>query len=412
VFAQQLIFPIKTEKGFIAGSITRDVTSIKISEEALRESENKYRTLIENLNEGIGVISIDRKFIYLNKSAQTIFGLGNENFTYFGIEDFLHEDGIKKFRELLQKALKGKKANSEMTIFRSSGERREIMLNLTPNLLSYGKTAGIYSVFMDFTDRKKAELELIKAKEEAEKSDRLKSEFLTQMSHEIRTPINAILSFSSLLRSELEDNVNDELKSSFRIIESGGRRLIRTIDLILNMSQLQTNSLELNPRKTDLQKEILDLLKIEFSHFAKERNLEFIVRNESIYEPILCDPYTVTQILTNLIDNAIKYTPKGKVELILDKNQFGEIFIEVRDTGIGISEDYQKNLFDPFTQEETGYTRRFEGTGLGLAIVKKYAELNNAEIIVKSEKGKGSAFKLVFKSQKNRFKTTTNMNLN
>ncbi|MCX6152318.1 MAG: sensor histidine kinase [Ignavibacteriales bacterium] len=255
----------------------------------------------------------------------------------------------------------------------------------------------IVFLFLNIKTRSKAEKELIKAKEEAEKSDRLKTEFLAQVSHEIRTPVNTILSFSALIKDDLIDKVNDDLVSSFQIIESGGRRLVRTIDLILNMSQLQTGNFELNPKKIDLQKEILNIVYVEFAATAKERNLEFIFKNENVTELVLCDLYTVTQIFTNLIDNAIKYTPKGKIELILDKNDQNEIYVEVKDTGIGISKDFQKNLFSPFAQEESGYSRRFEGNGLGLALVKKYAVLNNAEIIVDSTKGQGSSFKVVFK---------------
>ena len=408
IFAQLLFFPVKTEAGFMIGSIVRDVTGLKVAEVSLKESEEKYRNLIENLNEGIGVIGIDKKFIYTNKSAQLIFGLSPDNYVNYSMEDFLLDEEKKKFRNYMQKSIKGESVISEIEIFKINGEKRDIMINFTPYLLSYGKKAGIYTVFVDLTERKKAELELIKAKEAAERSNKLKSEFLAQMSHEIRTPINAILSFSSLLKSELENNVNDEIKSSFRIIDSGGRRLIRTIDLILNMSQLQTGSFETNPREINLQKEILDVLKVEFANIAYERNLEFVVRNENVNERVICDSYTVIQMLSNLLDNAIKYTPKGKVELILSKNSDGEIYFEVKDTGIGISEEFRENLFSPFTQEETGYTRKFEGTGLGLALVKKYAELNNAEIKVRTEKGKGSSFTVVFK--KERFQSNPSAN--
>ena len=149
-------------------------------------------------------------------------------------------------------------------------------------------------------------------------------------------------------------------------------------------------------------------MKVEFANIAYERNLEFVVRNENVNERVICDSYTVIQMLSNLLDNAIKYTPKGKVELILSKNSDGEIYFEVKDTGIGISEEFRENLFSPFTQEETGYTRKFEGTGLGLALVKKYAELNNAEIKVRTEKGKGSSFTVVFK--KERFQSNPSAN--
>ncbi|HEX2865538.1 MAG TPA: PAS domain S-box protein [Ignavibacteriales bacterium] len=239
--------------------------------------------------------------------------------------------------------------------------------------------------------RKHAEDELILAKEEAEKADRLKSDFLAQMSHEIRTPINTILSFTSLLKAELENKLPEDMASVFKIIDSGGRRLTRTIDMILSMSQLQSGSYEMNPRKLNLKSDILDSLFKEFENQAKLKELEFSLSGESSEDEVITgDPYSLTQLFQNLIDNAIKYTRKGKVEILISNGKPDKTSVTIRDTGIGISEEYIPKLFSPFSQEETGYTRRFEGNGLGLALVKKYADLNGASIKVESTKGVGT----------------------
>ncbi|OGU35664.1 MAG: hypothetical protein A2068_06780 [Ignavibacteria bacterium GWB2_35_6b] len=242
---------------------------------------------------------------------------------------------------------------------------------------------------------KQSEQELIIAKEKAEKSDRLKSEFLAQMSHEIRTPVNSILSFTTLLRNELEDVVQDDLKDSFTIIESGGRRLIRTIDSILNMSQLQVGNFETRNDKIDLLI-ILENLHNEFKNAASQKKLDFRINKAEETFTEIRDEYTVTQLIANLIDNSIKYTPRGFVQINILKNSGGNIVIEVKDSGIGISNEFQKYLFTAFTQEETGYTRKFEGSGLGLALVKKYAELNNIDLSIESEKGNGTTFRVEF----------------
>ncbi|MGE5351628.1 MAG: PAS domain S-box protein, partial [Acidobacteriota bacterium] len=246
--------------------------------------------------------------------------------------------------------------------------------------------------------RKRAEEELILAKEAAEKADRLKSDFLAQMSHEIRTPINTILSFTSLLRSEFEERLPDEMGQVFKIIDSGGRRLTRTIDMILSMSQLQSGSYEMNPRKLNLRSDILDNLFREFQNQAKMKDLEFLLSGDLENDEIITgDPYSLTQMFQNLIDNAIKYTQKGRVEISLLNAQPGVTSVVIKDTGIGISEDYLPRIFSPFSQEETGYTRRFEGNGLGLALVKKYADLNSASVAVESQKGKGTKVTVTLK---------------
>ena len=251
------------------------------------------------------------------------------------------------------------------------------------------------AIVRDVTDKVVSEQEIIKAKETAEKSDRLKSEFLAHMSHEIRTPVNTILNYTSLMEEELKEKISDELKDGFGIIRDGGFRLIRTIDLILNMSQIQTDTYSPVFKEINLNRDILSRIVQEFKYRADQKGIELIYSVDGGDTVVWGDDYTIGQIFANLIDNALKYTNKGSIEVLLKKD--GErLFAEVKDTGIGISEDYLPNLFSPFTQEEMGYTRRFDGTGLGLALVKKYVEINKAEIMVESEKDKGTKFIVSF----------------
>lgn len=244
---------------------------------------------------------------------------------------------------------------------------------------------------------KESQEELLKAKNKAEKSDQLKSEFLAQMSHEIRTPINSILSFSGLIKDEVEPKLNPEYRACFNAINRAGDRIIRTVDMILNMSDLQTGSYEVNPSEYDLYNSLRANLSEEFLYKAHEKGLEFNLYPPAFPTLIKADEYTVNQIFANLIDNAIKYTSDGTVEILFENGNSYGFTAKVKDTGIGIAEEFIPKMFDPFTQEEQGYTRRYEGNGLGLALVKKYCDLSNVKIQVKSSKGVGTTFSLFFK---------------
>jgi len=267
----------------------------------------------------------------------------------------------------------------------------------TPSRVGTGTVIVTYG---DITERKKNQEAIRKAKEEAEKSDRLKSEFLAQMSHEIRSPINTILSFAGLIKEELYNSTPDEMKISFVGIENAGKRIIRTIDLILNMSEIQIGTYEPYYRQINIFKDVLEKLYLEFKTNASNKGLELNLINKVSYSEvyIIGDEYTIVQIFENLVNNAVKYTSKGFISIILDYHaNKKDLIVEIKDSGIGISEEYLPSLFKPFGQEEQGYTRRYEGNGLGLALVKKYCEINKLDIEVESIKGKGSTFRVIFK---------------
>ena len=244
-------------------------------------------------------------------------------------------------------------------------------------------------------ERRQAEKELLKAKEKAESSEKLKSEFLAQMSHEIRSPINTIFNFTDLIKGNIDLNDKKDIKECFDSIENAGERIVRTIDLILNMSELQAGSYECIYKQIEINT-ILKRIYPEFSHKAVKKNLDLQLNTNGKELIVTADEYSLVQIFVNIIDNAIKYTNEGMVEISSFLNPAGKIVVTVTDTGIGISKDYLPNIFTPFFQEERGYSRRYEGNGLGLALVKKYTEMNDAEIYVESRKGVGSTFTVIF----------------
>lgn len=239
-------------------------------------------------------------------------------------------------------------------------------------------------------------------KQRAEKANRLKSEFLAQVSHEIRSPLNVIMNYTSLLKEETEGLLSEEISDTFTIIRGEGNRIIRTVDMILNMSELQAGSYETILRPVDLYTNILQKLFKEYRQAAAEKGLEFILMNRSANPVITADEYSVCQIFQNLIDNAIKFTQKGGVKIeisdgIYDNERQGrDLIVSVSDTGIGISEEFRERIFQPFSQEDQGYSRRYDGNGLGLALSQKYCQLNDAEITLESRKDAGSVFTVTF----------------
>ncbi|MCX7875014.1 MAG: HAMP domain-containing histidine kinase [Melioribacteraceae bacterium] len=245
--------------------------------------------------------------------------------------------------------------------------------------------------------REEVEKELIKAKEEAEKANQVKSDFLAQISHEIRSPLNVIIGYLGLIEN---DNRNKLLKQSFkdfRKIELATNRIMRTVDLILDMSQLKTGTFKLKVEETDFD-ELLDNIINEFSYKAIKKGLKFTINKEINNIKLIIDKYCINQILVNLIDNAIKFTNEGEIVIsVLNENE--KLLVIISDTGIGISKEFMNKLFEPFSQEDTGYSRSYEGTGLGLSLVKKYCDLNNIDIDVISEKYVGTTVKLIFNNK-------------
>ncbi len=236
-----------------------------------------------------------------------------------------------------------------------------------------------------------------RAKDEAEAANRLKTEFLAQMSHEIRTPLNVSLSFMGKIKWELGEKLTPELLSDFSVIEKADQRLVKTIDSILEMSQLQLGTYSSSFKYLDLVKDVLNKIEGEYTSSAEKKKLllhfDYKIDNAIVY----CDSNSISKIFTSLLDNAINYTNSGEIKLSVERNGKGNVLVSVEDTGIGIAENFLPRLFEPFSQEEQGFLRSYEGNGLGLALTKKYCDLIGAKVEVESEKGKGSKFLVTFK---------------
>jgi signal transduction histidine kinase len=245
-------------------------------------------------------------------------------------------------------------------------------------------------IIRDITERKKIEEALIKSKEKAEESDRLKTSFLNNISHEIRTPFNGILGFLSILQDH--DLSDDEREEYIGIINQSADRLMNTINEIVEISQIQAGPMQVTSTETNIKKLIGDLVD-RFKNDAENLGLEFII-NMDLPENSDCissDSIKLNTILVNLIGNAIKFTKAGSIVLGIRKND-DYLEFSVMDTGIGISENQNQVIFERFMHADVSRIRQFEGLGLGLSIAKAYAEMLGGKIWVESELGKGSTF--------------------
>lgn len=365
-------------------------------------SEERLKFALEGSNDGLWDWDLTTNQVYFSPRWKSMLGYEIEEIKgdFKEWEKLVHPDDVERVEKIIYEHIEGKSENYKSEFRMKTKNGNWLWILDRGKVVQHdknGKPLRMVGTHTDITERKKIEEELLHAKDKAEKSDKFKSEFLAQMSHEIRSPINVILNFVSLLKDELSNKLDPELANSFDYIDNGGRRIIRTIDMILNMSEIQTGIFELNPSPHHLTEDIMRNLILEYKTQAKMKGLELNLNSSIVKNQLVnIDEYSVSQIFSNLIDNAIKYTHKGciNVNIYSDDNKF--ICAEVEDTGIGISEEYIPSLFDAFTQEESGYSRKFEGNGLGLALVKRYCEMNNAMITVESSKNKGTKFIVKF----------------
>jgi len=254
------------------------------------------------------------------------------------------------------------------------------------NLLHYYGT--------DITTLKNTETELIAAQKTAVKNEQVKTLFLANMSHEIRTPLNSILGFSELIEEEVKDKYDTDLQAYFDIIRVSGKRLWQTVHEILDISQIETGTFVLKIETIDVTK-ILKELSATFTAAAQEKGIELKVNIPSKALRIAADEYCATQALSNLLDNAIKYTNEGIVEVNAELTG-DSVLVQIKDTGIGMSTDYQEQMFKAFSQESTGYTKHFQGVGLGLALAHRYLKLIKSNIELDSTQNVGSTFNITF----------------
>ncbi|MBN1925175.1 MAG: PAS domain S-box protein [Prolixibacteraceae bacterium] len=374
-------------------SIARDITNRKKAEHRISEERIRLRTLIDNLPDAIYIKDKDGRKLAANAADLKMMNCSSEKeiLGKTDIEIYGTAIGENGYNEDMQVINSGKPMlNKENSYIDNDGQKHWRTISKIPLFDEKGIITGLVGFGRDITQRMQMINDLMRAKEKAEESDRLKSAFLANISHEIRTPMNGILGFLELLQ---EPDLSDEQKEIYLdIMDQSGQRLLETINGIVEISKIESKQIDLNYSYADVSK----VMKYHYDFFkqrAAKKGLLLKLNIEPAYEKaqIHTDKNKLDGIITNLLSNAIKYTKEGEIEFGIYSENRSAVFY-VKDSGIGIPKNRIASMFERFTQANTSYTRTQEGSGLGLAIVKAYVEALGGKVWVKSEVGKGSTF--------------------
>jgi len=372
----------------LAIAVVRDISKQKRAEEKIARSEIKYRSLFEQSNDAIIIHDFNGKILEVNKMTCEILGYNEQELKQESIIDLFSPEYREKVRSAMTEVKTTGSTRKETRMIRSDGT--PIFMDFNVSLLQTQENT-ILAVGRDITDRIRAEEAMINARIEAETASRTKSEFLANMSHELRTPLNSIIGFSDILFERVFGELNERQLKYVSNISTSGKHLLGLINDILDLSKVEAGKMELHYSEFSIDS-VFEEVKSTLSPLAHAKSLKIDFIAEPGFGSIQADRSRLIQILYNLGSNAIKFTPeKGSISVNCKKSGDSAIF-SVKDTGIGISPDDQKKLFQPFTQIDSSSSKQYCGTGLGLVLVKKLVELHGGVIRVDSETGKGSNF--------------------
>ncbi|SFH57727.1 PAS domain-containing protein [Planctomicrobium piriforme] len=375
----------------------RDITQRKDVEAKIKDSEQHLRTALESGRMVAWQYDIHTDIVKFSETVATVVGLppgqtirkGNEGWS------LIHPLDVESYRTAVNGAMRGDGQYRVQFRLIRPDDQREIWVEDSGRLIrdDDGAPSQLVGIMQDITERKKSERELELARRQADAANQAKSEFVANMSHEIRTPMTAILGYADVLAAHLDDPDNLQCVDTIR---RNGRYLLEIINDILDLSKIEAGQLEISRERVDVihaASEIIELMRVRADERKIGLSAEFV---GPVPEAIQTDPKRLRQILVNLIGNAVKFTERGDVRLVVRyAEEDAKLSFDVVDTGIGISPDQMSRLFRPFTQGDMSVARQYEGTGLGLSISRRLAQMLGGEIEVDSALGTGSTFRLV-----------------
>jgi two-component system, sensor histidine kinase and response regulator len=372
--------------------LAKEIAERKKAEETLRVSEHRFRTMADTMPAMVAIFQ-GTGHAYVNPTSQTIMGYTREELIHLSFIDYVHPEFRQKVMERSVARQRGEHVESRYEIRLVAKDGRNLWVDFSATPIEYDGQPAILGIAIDITQRKEMEQALRTAMEAAEAASRAKSTFLANMSHEIRTPMNAVLGMTDLvLDTELTRDQRQHLETARDSAES----LLAIINDILDFSKIEAGKLELESAPFNLRETVEDTVR-SLAVRAHGQGIELACRiAPNTPENVIGDRVRLRQVLTNLVGNAVKFTPRG--EVVLDVHSAGDGFgreklqFSVVDTGIGIPQEKLESIFKAFEQADASMTRRYGGTGLGLAISSRLIELMEGKIWVESRPGHGSTF--------------------
>lgn len=396
-FCELEFSPFYDDNGNICGFLTsqRDLTQRKLVEVTLRESEEKFQALYENIPSGTLIIGQDYVIEDVNHKTCEITGYSREELVGQLCDILCPKGSISKKCPIWVEGLNGFQG-MDTTIKCKDGRKNPILKN-TKRINIHGKQYILES-FQDINERKQAEEAMLRAKLVAEEASRTKSEFLANMSHELRTPLNSIIGFSQMLHEGTFGDLSEKQEKYVLNVLNSGKHLLHLINTILDLSKVEAGKMEMYCELFYIQ-EVLQDLRMVIHPMAIRKNIRFEINELTNNAQICLDKTKFKQIMYNLLDNAVKFTPSGGLVTLTVELEDNELRASVSDTGIGIPQYAIDTIFKPFKQVDSSTSRLYGGTGLGLALVKEFVGMHKGNVWVESEEGKGSTFRLILPQQ-------------
>jgi PAS domain S-box-containing protein len=369
----------------------RDIRTRNLGENALRESERRYRLLTEYSPNAIGVHEGGR-LVYTNPAWVKLLGAHSvQEIAGTQFLEFFHPDSQAEMKRLFASLHRADDEIHELRLMRRDRTPIDLEVSAVPLLQDGRETVQI--IIRDVTERKRAQEEMAKALQLAQRATQLKSEFLAHMSHELRTPMNGVVGMADVL---LSTPLSAEQREYTEVIRSSAGTLMALLNHVLDLARVEAGKVQLESAPIDLRTMVNEVAKT-FSTRAQSKHLKFTVTvGENVPSSVWGDEIRLRQVLTNLADNAIKFTEHGGISIRLkclgSVNGLSKLYCAIEDTGIGIPLDKQELIFDNFEQADSTSTRRYGGSGLGLSICQRFIHLMGGEIGVNSAPHGGSRF--------------------